>query len=76
MAPAGQRAVIGEGVKREKIKRFGGLGTGEMGLRFGLSLNSANRRKRQMVRTVSSLHELWQCGHGPGPRAFYDYHVT
>ncbi len=46
------------------------------GVQIGLSLNSANRKKRQMVHTVVSLHELWRCGHRPSPQAFYDYHVT
>lgn len=32
MAPAGQQAVIREGVKREEIRKFGGLETGEQGL--------------------------------------------
>ena len=40
------------------------------GVQIGLSLNSANRKTRQMVLTVISLHESWRPGHGPSPRAF------
>lgn len=41
------------------------------GIQIGLSLYSANRKKRQMVHhTVISLHELWRSGHGPSPQAF------
>ena len=40
------------------------------GVQIGLSLNSANRKERQMVHTVISSHELWRSGHGLSPRAF------
>lgn len=40
------------------------------GVQFVLSLNSANRKKRQIVHTVISLHELRRSGHGPSPQAF------
>lgn len=44
------------GCQRERITRFGGLETEEKGFRS--SLNSANRKKRQMVHAVISLYEL------------------
>lgn len=39
------------------------------GVQIGWSLNSANRKERQMVHTVSSLHELRKFGHGLSPQA-------